>query len=91
MANKKKKVVNTKIHIKSGVKYLAIFIAILTILGLIFMNFLFTVILVVGILLIIWISDIMERKKRRLWVRIILNSIAILLLLAAIAGVGAVA
>ena len=91
MANKKKKVVNTRVHIKAGVKYLAIFIALLTILGLIFMNLLFTAVLVLGVLFIIWISNIMEKKKRKKWVRIVVNSIAILILLAAIAGVGAVA
>ena len=91
MANKKKKVVNTKIHIKSGVKYLGIFIAILTILGLIFMNLAFTAIMVLGILLIIWISNIMEKKKRKRWVKILINSLAILILIVAIAGVGAVA
>ena len=91
MANKKKKVVNTRVHVKSGVKYLAVFIAILTILGLIFMNFAFTAILVLGVLLIIWISNIMERKRKKRWVRFIFNTLAILILLVAIAGVGAVA
>ena len=92
MANKKKKVVNnTRIHIKASVKYLAIFILILTILGLIFMNLAFTAVLVLGVLLIIWLSNILERKKKKKWVRIVINSLAIIILLAAIAGVGAVA
>lgn len=91
MANKKKKVVNTKIHIKTSVKLLAIFLAIVVILGLIFMNLAFTTIMVLGILLIIWLSNIFDKKKKKKWVRIVINSLAILILLVAIAGVGGVA
>ena len=91
MANKKKKIVNKKVHIKTSVKILAIFIATLIVLGLIFMNFAFTAILVFGILLILWISSILERKKRKKWVKIVFNSLAILVLLIAIAGVCGVA
>ena len=91
MANKKKKVVNKKIHIKSSVKLLAIFLAIVIILGLIFMNLLFTLVLVLGLLLIIWLSNLLGRKKKKKWVRVVINSIAILFLLAAIAAVGGVA
>ncbi len=89
MAKKKKK--NLKIHIKPGVRNLGIFLLITFILGLIFMNFTFTVILILGILLIMWISNIMAKKRKRKWVRIVFNCLAILFLLAAIAGVGAVA
>ena len=93
MANKKKKskVVNTKIHIKNSVKELAIFVALMVILGLIFMNLAFTAIMVLGVLLIIWISKLLEKKKKKKWFRILINSFAILFLLAAIAGVGGVA
>ena len=91
MANTRKKVVNKKIHIKTSVKVLAIFLTILIILGLIFMNFMFTAIMVLGILLILWFSNLMERKKRKKWVRIVVNSLAILVLLVAIAAVGGVA
>ncbi len=90
MANKKK-IVNKKIHIKNSVKVLAIFITVLTVLGLIFMNFAFTAIMVLGVLLIMWFANIMERKKRKKWVRIVVNSLAILILLCAIAAVGGVA
>ena len=57
MAKKKKK--NIKIHIKPGVRNLGIFFGIVFILGLIFMNFTFTVILILGMLFIMWISNIM--------------------------------
>ena len=90
MAKKKKKS-NIITHIKPGVRNLGIFLGILLILGLIFMNFTFTMILILGILLIMWITNIVSRKRKRKWVRIVLNCIAILFLLAAIAGVGAVA
>ena len=89
MAKKKKK--NLKIHIKPGVRNLGIFLLIIFILGLIFMNFTFTVILILGILLIMWFSNIMSKKRKRKWVRIVFNCFAILFLLAAITGVGAVA
>lgn len=91
MANKKKKVVNKKIHVKASVKLLAIFLAIVIVLGLIFMNFLFTAILVFGLLLIIWLSNILGRKKKKKWVRIVINTFVILFLLGAIAAVGGVA
>ena len=91
MANKKKKVVNKKIHVKASVKLLAIFLVIVIVLGLIFMNFLFTAILVFGLLLIIWLSNILGRKKKKKWVRIVINTFVILFLLGAIAAVGGVA
>ena len=91
MANTRKKVVNKKIHIKTSVKVLAIFLTVLIILGLIFMNFMFTAIMVLGILLILWFSNLMEKKKRKKWVRIVVNSLAIIVLLVAIAAVGGVA
>ena len=90
MAKKKSKK-NLKIHLKPEVRNLGIFLLILLVLGLIFMNFMFTLILILGILFIMWISNIVAGKRKRKWVRIVLNCIAILFLLAAIAGVGAVA
>ena len=75
MAKKKKK--NTKIHIKPEVRNLAIFVAILFILGLIFMNFMFTLILILGILFIMWISNIVGKKRKRKWVRVVCNMLAI--------------
>ena len=92
MANKKKKkVVNTKIHIKNSVKELAIFVVIMVVLGLIFMNLAFTAIMVLGVLLILWLSNLLENKKKKKWFRILINSFAILFLLGAIAAVGGVA
>lgn len=88
---KKKNTINTKIHLKPNVKLLGIFLAITLVLGLIFMNFLFTLVLILGILFIIWISKVLENKKKKKWVRITLNCIAIFILLGAIAGVGGVA
>ena len=61
MANKKKKTstVNnkkySKIRIKKSVKELAIFLVILLVLGLIFMNFVFTLIMILGVILILWL------------------------------------
>ena len=89
--NKKKKVVNTQIHIKDSVKQLGIFVLVMVVLGLIFMNLMFTVLLVLGVLFIIWLSHILEKKKQKRWFRILINSFAILFLLGAIAGVGGVA
>ena len=62
MANKKKKTVNKKIHIKPNVKLLGVFLLLVIILGLIFMNLAFTGILVLGLLLIIWFSKIMGKN-----------------------------
>ncbi len=90
MAKKKSKK-NLKIHLKPEVRNLGIFLVILLVFGLIFMNFMFTLILILGILLIMWIGNIVSRKRKRKWIRIVLNCLAILFLLAAIAGVGAVA
>ncbi len=90
MATKKSKK-NLKIHLKPEVRNLGIFLVILLVFGLIFMNFMFTLILILGILLIMWIGNIVSRKRKRKWIRIVLNCLAILFLLAAIAGVGAVA
>lgn len=89
MAKKKKK--NTQIHIKPEVRDLGIFLGILFVLGLIFMNFMFTFILILGILLIMWISNLMAKKKKKKWLRILFNCLAILFLLGSIAGVGVVA
>lgn len=91
MAKRKKKEGSNKIHIKKSVRDLVIFITILTVLGLIFMNWFFTLVLVLGILLIIWLSNWFSKKKKKKWVRITINCIAILVLLCAIAGVGGVA
>lgn len=82
---------NIKIHIKPEVQTLGIFLGVLFVLGLIFMNFMFTVALILGILLIMWISNIMAKKRQKKWIRILLNSLAIFFLLCAIAGVGVVA
>ena len=82
---------NIKIHVKPEVRNLGIFLGILFVLGLIFMNFLFTMALILGILLIMWISNIMAKTKKKKWVKILVNCLAILFLLGAIAGVGVVA
>ena len=74
---KNKKQVNNKRHMKKNVKDLIIFIVILTILGLIFMNFLFTFLLVLGIILILVISNWFSKKKKKKWIRITINCLAI--------------
>ncbi len=91
MSKKKKKVVNTKIHIKSNFKLLIFFLILITVLGLIFMDLIFTLALVLGVLVIIWISKLLEKKKKKKWVRIVINSLAVIILLVAIAAVGGVA
>ena len=82
---------NVKIHVKPEVRNLGIFLGILFVLGIIFMNFLFTMVLILGILLIMWISNIMAKTKKKKWVKILVNCLAILFLLGAITGVGVVA
>ena len=93
MAKKKSrsKSKNVKIHIKPEARNLGIFLGVLFVLGLIFMNFMFTLILILGILLIMWISNLMAKKRQKKWIRIVFNVLAILFLLGAIAGVGVVA
>lgn len=88
---KKKNSSSNKIHIKKNVKELGIFLIIVTILGLIFMNFFFTLMLVLGIVLILWLSNWFSKKKKKKWIRITVNCLAILFLLCAIAGVCGVA
>lgn len=88
---KKNKKVNNKRHMKKNVRDLIIFIIILTILGLIFMNFLFTFFLIFGIILILLISNWFSKKKKKRWIRITINCLAIFILLCAIAGVGVTA
>ena len=92
MAKKKKKSNNgSKIHIKKNVKELIIFLVIILILGLLFMNWFFTLALILGILFILWISNWFGKKRKKKWVRIAVNSIAIFVLLCAISGVGVIA
>ena len=91
MAKKKKKSnTGTKVHIKKGVKSFAIFLILIIVLGLIFMNLAFTSILVLGILFIMWLSKIFDKKKKKKWFRILINSLAIFILLCAIAGIGGI-
>jgi len=91
MAKKKSKSKNVKIHIKPEVRNLGIFLGVLFILGIIFMNFLFTLVLILGILGIMWISNLMAQKRQKKWIRVLFNGLAIFFLLCAIAGVGVVA
>lgn len=55
------------------------------------MNFLFTFLLVLGIILILVISNWFSKKKKKKWIRITINCLAIFILLCAIAGVGVTA
>ena len=87
----KSKSKNVKIHIKPEVRNLGIFLGLLFILGLIFMNFLFTMVLILGVVFIMWISNLMAKKRKKKWLRILFNCLAIMFLLGAIAGVGVVA
>ena len=65
---------------------LLVFLIIVTVLSIIFMNLMFAAIMDVGILVIIGISNLLNRIKRK----IIINILTILFLLACIAGVAAV-
>ena len=85
-SKKKKNKGPTKVHLKPNVKALIIFLILLTTLGLIFMNPLFTAILDLGILIIIGFCLLFNKIKRR-WIRVIFNLFAILILLGAIGGV----
>ena len=93
MAKKKKS--NTtnknKMHIKPNVRDLGIFLLIITVLGLILMNFWFTLILDLGVILILWISQWYSKRKKKKWLRITVNVLAVLILLCAIAGIGVAA
>ena len=64
---------------------------VITILGLIFMNFMFTLVLDLGIMLIIWLSKCFDKSKKKKWVRILINCVAVFILLCAIGGVGVTA
>ena len=77
----------TKVHLKPNVRALIIFLILATVLGLVFMNAMFTGILILGVLLIIGFCLLFNKIKRK-WIRVIFNMFAILILLAAIAGVG---
>lgn len=94
MAKKKKKASDSsgrKLHVKKNVRDLGIFLVLLTVLGLIFMDVIFTLIMLVGVILILWLSNWFSKKKKKKWIRITINCLAIFILLCAIAGVGAVA
>ena len=78
---KKKKTTKNKLHIKKNVRDLIIFLVIATILGLVFMNVAFTLIMLLGIVFILWLSNFFSKKKKKKWVRITINCFAILILL----------
>ena len=83
---KKKNKGVTKVHLKPNVRDLLIFLVISTILGLIFMNFVFTLALNLGILLIIGVALVFAKIKKK-WVKVLFNMFAILILLGMIGGV----
>ena len=76
----------TKVHLKPNVRNLLIFLVIATVLGLIFMNPLFTLALDLGVLIIIGFCLLFNKIKRK-WIRVIFNMFAVLILLGAIGGV----
>ena len=85
-SSKNKKGFNTTTHLKPNVKFFLIFMALVIILGLIFMNPLFTLILVLGIIMILFVSHLISKIKRK-WIKVVLNVFAILFLLLCIGGV----
>ena len=85
--NSSKKKGKTTIHLKSSVRDLIILLVLVVVLGLIFMNPLFTLIMAGGIILILLVSHAINRIKHK-WIKVILNIFAILLLLCCIGGVG---
>ena len=76
----------TKVHLKPNVRNLLIFLVIATVLGLIFMNPLFTLALDLGVLIIIGFCLLFNKIKRK-WIRVIFNMFSVLILLGAIGGV----
>ena len=80
-----------KVKVKKSVRNFGIFMGVITILGLIFMNFMFTLVLDLGIMLIIWLSKCFDKSKKKKWVRILINCVAVFILLCAIGGVGVTA
>jgi len=89
---KKKKVSDgpTKVHLKPNVRDLLIFLVLAIVLGLIFMNPIFTLALVLGVLVLIGLAKFYSKIKRR-WIKGVLTFFVILALLGCIAGVGVVA
>ncbi len=84
--NKKK-----KLYLKSSIKEFLILLAIIFIVGAVLMNIIFSLILILGILLIIWLGTIVENIKNRKWLKRLLNIFGILFLLGAIGLIGATA
>lgn len=91
---KKKKTVNKKVnkkklYLKSSVKdFLIVFIVIL-VLGLILMNFLFTLALILGLSLILWLSSLLDKHRKKKWVRVVMKTAGIVFLLGAVATLAA--
>ena len=81
----------SKLHIKKSFRNLLFFLIGVTIIGLVFTNFIFTLILLFGIILILFLSSMLENQKKKKWFRVTLNVVAILILLGAIAGIGGAA
>ena len=77
---------NTTTHLKPNVKFFLIFMLLCIVLGLIFMNALFTGILVLGIIIILFVSHLINKIKHK-WIKVVLNIFAILFLLLCIGGV----
>ena len=62
---KKKNSKKNKLHIKKNVRDLDIFLVIITILGLVFMNWAFTLIMLLGVTFILWLSNFFSKKKKK--------------------------
>lgn len=80
-----------KLYLKNEVKDFFIAIIILFILGIIFMNFIFSLVMILGIILILWLANVFEKAKHKKGLRIILNTLGVLFLLGAIGVLGVTA
>ncbi len=76
-----------KLSIKRNVRDLIIFTIIATILGLVFMNLVFTLLMLVGIFIILKLSIYLSKKKKKKSFRIILNTLVAIILIGSIAVV----
>ncbi len=80
----------TKKELKENYIVIGIFLLISFILGLIFMDFMFAGILVGGLILIMLLSMLVSKLRRKRWLRITINILTIFFLIACIAAMGGV-
>ena len=76
-----------KVQLKPSFRDMLIFIGISLVLGLIFMNIIFTLLLIFGVLFIVLCASIFGKLKRK-WIKVIITIFVILFLIACIGAIG---